>query len=273
MKGLRPALVAAVSVLALFPATAFAQTQSELPELVTDRPDFTESSMVVGRGMLQVEMGVTLESDGEADERERPLTLPLALIRFGVSRRLELRLSTDGYVVNSIGTGPGKYTNTGHADVEVGAKYVLWPTGKRGEALAVIPIVSLPTGDDDFTSGTVDPTIKFTWAADLPKAFAISGNVNISRLSDDLGRSYVEQVLSVSVGRDLTGGWTAYWEVFGVMPHPDSNGWTVNTGISHLVGANAQVDFEVGRGVTTAATDWFIGAGVGLRTSALRGHR
>ena len=252
MKLVRPAFAAAVCVTVMsaiggFSATASAQSaEGRLPELVTDRPDFTESSDVVGRGIIQVEMGTTFESNGQSDARDRALTFPLGLMRVGVSRRLELRLSSDGYVVDTLGAGFGKSTARGQADMEVGAKYVFRETGQGGIAFAVIPMMSLPTGNDVFSSGTVDPTVKFTWATDLPKDFALSGNVNVARLGDDLGR-YTEHAVSASLGHDLKGGWGGYWEVYGFMPQgrPGSAAWTVNTGISHAIGGNAQVDFEI----------------------------
>jgi len=277
MRLVRPALAVAVwatvmSTFGGFSTTAFAQSvEGRLPELVTDRPDFTESSDVVGRGIVQFEMGTTFESDGQAEARDRALTVPLGLMRVGVSRRLELRLSSDGYVVNSLGAGFAKATSRGQADIEVGAKYVFRETGQGGFAFAVIPMMSLPTGNDVFSSGTVDPTVKFTWATALPRDFSLSGNVNVSRLGDDLGR-YTEHAVSASLGHDLKAGWGGYWEVYGFMPQgrPGSAAWTVNTGISHPIGGNAQVDFELGRGVTNAAPDWFFGTGLGIRTSALR---
>lgn len=275
MKCVRPVLTAAVCALSLLPATVFAQSiEGRLPELVTDRPDFTESSDVVGAGIVQFEMGTSFESNGQGDARDRAFTAPLALMRLGVSRRLELRLSSDGYVLDSIGTGLGKASVKGQADMEVGAKYVFRETGQGGIAFAVIPMMSLPTGADGFTSGTVDPTVKFTWAADLPKDFGISGNFNISRLGDDLGR-YTEHAVSLSLGHDLKAGWGGYWELYGFTPvgRPESKAWTANTGISHPIGGNAQIDFEIGRGLTAAAPDWFIGAGLGIRTSALRRQR
>ncbi|MGE3958724.1 MAG: transporter [Vicinamibacterales bacterium] len=269
MTPFRLAAATALALLILSPVRAFAQSDSGLPELVTDRPDFTESSSVVGRGFTQLEMGTTFESNGAAGERDRTLSTPLALLRIGVSRRVELRFSTDGYVYDSLRTGFGQATTTGQADIEVGAKIVLSEgIATRGFAMAVIPMASLPTGSDAFTTGTVDPTVKFTWAKDLPKNFALSGNVNLSRLGDELGR-YTEPGLSVSLGHPLVGDWSGYWEAFGFMPQGRSQAWTVNGGVTHPIGGNVQVDFELGRGVTAAAPDWFVGVGVGIRTASL----
>ena len=197
--------------------------------------------------------------------------MPFALLRLGVSRRMELRVSSDGYVLSSSESTVGQSTSRGRADLEVGAKYLLREGGDGGFAFAVIPMASVPVGADGISSGALDPTIKFTWATSLPRSFDISGNVNVSRLGDDLGR-YTEHGLSVSLAHDLAWGWGFYSEVFGFTPRgrPHSNAWTLDAGVSRLLSDNTQIDFEFGRGLTRAAPDWFIGAGVGIRTAALR---
>ena len=75
---------------------AVAATQRELPDLVTDRPDITESSAVVGRGVWQLESGISFERDGSGSDGSRVFSAPMALVRLGVSDRLELRIGADG---------------------------------------------------------------------------------------------------------------------------------------------------------------------------------
>lgn len=266
------ALVAAFVACVLSPVSLFAQ-EPQLPELVTDRPDFTESSDVVGTGIMQLEFGASFEGDGQADARDRMVTTPLALLRVGVGRRVELRFSSDGYIFDRLGSGLGQATTRGESDIEIGAKVVL-RDAKSGFGMAVIPMMSLPTGADKVSTGTVDPTVKFTWATNLPNDFALSGNVNVSRLGDELGR-YTEQALSASLAHGLMVGWGGYWEAYGFIPQGGDRAaaWTLNTGVTHGIGGNAQLDLEIGRGVTAAAPDWFVGVGVGIRTAAFRPRR
>ena len=53
--------------------TGVARGQS--PDMVTDRPDQTESATVVPRGLLQVEMGYLFARDGDVDGYAVPGTL------------------------------------------------------------------------------------------------------------------------------------------------------------------------------------------------------
>ena len=65
-----------------------------------------------------------------------------------------------------------------------------------GLALAVIPILAIPTGSGPFEGG-VDPAVKLTWAHGLPAGFDVSGNVNVASVSNN-GHRDVVRVASVS---------------------------------------------------------------------------
>ncbi len=70
--------------------------------IVTDRPDFVESSNVVGRGRFQIETSVLAERDKSDGVRARTYSMP-TLLRYGVGDVLELRLETDGRTVQHAG--------------------------------------------------------------------------------------------------------------------------------------------------------------------------
>ena len=88
--------------------TGVARAQS--PDMVTDRPDQTESAAVVPRGLLQVETGYLFARDGDVDGYAGPGTL----FRIGLGGRLELRIGHVGIV-----GGAGRH---GVGDSELGAK-------------------------------------------------------------------------------------------------------------------------------------------------------
>jgi hypothetical protein len=247
-------------------STTAPEQEPGLGELVTDRPDFTESAEVVAPGVAQLETGISYEGDGAGAARTRGLTMPLALMRIGLGHRTELRLGADGFVSQSEGLGAAALRTNGGSDFEVAAKVRLAGEKQIGFDLAVIPIVSLPVGSEGFTSGGVDPTVKIAMARSLPAGFDLSGNVNVSSLTDGADR-FTQTALSASFGHDLVKGWGGFWEVYGFSAEERGGraSWTFDTGISHPIGPNRQVDFSIGYGLTEAAPDWFVSAGFSLR--------
>lgn len=91
----RKASAAVVVWLAAMAVTALGQgpPPSADPEIVTDRPDVTESSIVVPKGSLQFENGLTWTSD----HGQSALDLSETLARFGISRLTELRFVVPNY--------------------------------------------------------------------------------------------------------------------------------------------------------------------------------
>ena len=253
-----------LSTLVLTIAPALAQSIAEpagtaLGELITDRPDFTESSQVVGMGVFQFEYGMTLDREAGALH----FSGPELLVRTGVGKRFELRLSGDGLLVErALRTRRAR----GLSDVDFGAKIRLREEGRYLPRFSLIPALTLPTGSRHFSSLGYDPSIKAAYSKDLPAGFSIAGNLNAAALSTPSGR-LIQESYSWSAGHSLPCGFGGYWEVFGFTPRDEagSNAWIANSGVTHALGANAQVDVRAGRRITAAGPDWFFGFGLAIR--------
>ena len=193
------------------------------------------------------------------------LALPLALFRVGVTDRFELRVGADG-LLSDTSSSPGSRRLSGRSDVEVGAKLKLIESARTGFELSVLPILSLPIGSSAFTSGGYDPTVEMAWAQSLPRGFSLSGNVTAASVSEDDHR-FTQHILTVSVDRDIAAGWNGFAEAFRASSFERDGAavWIVDAGATHRLGRQAQFDVSVGRGVTAAAPDWFISAGISLR--------
>jgi hypothetical protein len=190
------------------------------------------------------------------------VTAPGALIRIGLLPRLEMRLGGDGFLSENA----GGVRTSGYSDCELSTKVQLLDQHEAGTDLAVIALVSLPTGASGFSSGGIDPTLKIAWGRDMPAGFDVSGNVNFMSVTDDLGR-FTQRAISVSVGHDLIAGFTGFIETYSFTPmeRGERSGVTLDWGLTHLIGRDVQFDVEAGRGLTAAAPDWFVGAGFALR--------
>jgi hypothetical protein len=231
----------------------------ELPELVTEGLDFTDSTQVVGTGVFQFENAYTIA-------RERGVhsfTGPQTLVRIGLTKRLELRLGGDGFRSEHT---QGNGTTSGWSDLELAVKVGISKQSRFRPALSMIPMLSLPAGGSSFSSGGYDPTLKLAWDKDLARGFSIGGNINVSSLRTPTGR-FRQAALSTSVSRDLKAGFGVSLEVFGLSSE-DKDGpsaWVANTGVSHGIGKHAQIDAQVGRRIGSAGPDWFCAIGTALR--------
>jgi len=239
-------------------------------EIVTDRPDQTESSVVVPPGYVQVEMGWTFTQDVE-DERIDRHELPGTLVRIGVYERLELRLGWSGYVDERVQAGGDSDRNEGVGDGEVGTKIYLWPErGLRPEA-AVLGGISLPFGADNLTSERVDPNVRASLSHEISDRLSLGYNLGWEWETEEdedgdrhTGSSFI---YTVATGLALTERLGTFVEFFGTIPlsTEGSPAHSFNGGFTYLLADNVQLDTAAGVGLSDDAEDWFVGAGVSVR--------
>ena len=105
-----------MAIVVLVGLTVVTCAHAQVPDLVTDRPDQTESPTVVRRGSFQVETGYLFARDDGVDRFEVPGTL----FRIGLGGRTELRVGYAGVV--------GSEGRRGSGDSAIGAKVNLLQT-------------------------------------------------------------------------------------------------------------------------------------------------
>ena len=126
MTRIRPGIRSAGAALLLAILIEISYSQ-QLPDpdnsvIVTDRPDVTESSIVIPKGSLQLENGVTWTSN----HGSQTFDLSESLVRFGVSTRTEIRIVAPNY-----NRGLSGLYATGFGDIALGMKQQLGPYTRR----------------------------------------------------------------------------------------------------------------------------------------------
>ncbi len=229
---------------------------AQSPELVTDRPDQTESATVVPQGLLQVETGYLFTRDGDVDSHAAPGTL----FRIGLGGRTELRLGHAGVM--------GTEGRRGTGDSELGAKVnlITQADGWRPE-LALLGGLSLPTGAGGFSSGGADPSFLVAFAHELAPRLSLGYNAGAEweSSSDVPGDAFV--VYSLALGIGVTDRLGAFIEVFGDQRVTSEVATAVSAdgGLTLLLTDVLQWDFSVGRRLGGPADDLFVGTGVSFR--------
>ena len=252
-------------------SSSLAGAQEESPPLVTDRPDQTESTAIVPKGSVQLEMGVKQDADELARAEEVTDTFGSALLRIGLARKVELRLGWNGFGARDQRKGAVSKRRQGIRDANLGAKIHLAPEKGRRPGIAVIPGVSVPVGNEELTSGGVDPGVLVAFNHTISDRVGLGYNGGLVFESNEPTggdrRTLSTWVYSIASGITLSETLGTFVEVFGSTPASASGSTAVSfdTGLVWLARPNLQFDASAGLGLTDSATDWFVSVGLTVR--------
>ncbi|GAB4146760.1 MAG: hypothetical protein Tsb009_19640 [Planctomycetaceae bacterium] len=237
--------------------------------LVTDRPDFTEASSTVGRGVAQVEFGYTYSYDSQDGTTIRDQSWGEPLLRYGIlANWLELRLGL--FPVEQRLTTSGRANSTaGTEDLYLGLKIGLTPQAGYLPEMALIPQMTVPTGSPAFTNDRVLPGANLIYGWEINEWLSTAGSTQINRAVDEgSGRTYSEIAQSWTISTCLTEEFGLYTEWFAFFPHSADTAQVehfFNFGLTWLINNDVQWDVRYGRGLNRAATDYFVGTGLSIR--------
>jgi hypothetical protein len=263
---------AVVAMLLAAPSPIHAQLtppEDPAPELVTDRPDQTESASVVPAGYFQLETGVSYSRDDDGVFVVRTLSGPGTLVRIGVGGRTELRVGWDGWVEEKFDSGQPRIADgsvSGLGDGSLGAKVKLREEAGALPEMAILASINLAVGDDEVTSDELDPSVRLAFAHTLSDRVGLSYNLGAERFTE--GDTFTRYLYTVALGGAFTDRLGGFVEVFGEKPESGALGGTqvsLDGGVTYLVRPNLQLDAFAGAGVSDDAPDWIAGIGLSVR--------
>lgn len=233
-------------------------------EIATDRPDFVESSDVVGKGRVQIEISLAWERDRQGSAKARLASTP-TLLRVGLGETWELRFETDGRL--RLRAEAGMPTRaSGWSDLAVGVK---WHQRDGDEAagtpgLAWLVHVDVDSGSGAFRGQGLRPSLRFVAEWEFAGGWSAGLMPGLYRDRDDDGRRFVGAMLAGVVGKSLTDRLRAFAEVSGQQLARARHGGSVITldaGVAYLLDRQLQVDMAVSRGLNRNAPDlaWTVG--------------
>ena len=236
---------------------------------MTDRPDFTEASSTVGRGVAQIEFGYTYILNDDAGTRDITHSVGEPLLRYGIlAEWLELRAAIFPVSTNTT-TGVARASTSGMEDLYLGLKIGLTPQECLLPEMAIIPQMTVPTGSSAFTNDEVLAGVNWIYAWEVNDFISTAGSSQFNRSRDGTTLdTYTEFAQSWTIAYSLTDRLGAYTEWFGLIP----NGAVTakpqhyfNGGFTYLFCDNMQFDIRAGTGLNEAADDYFVGTGLSIR--------
>lgn len=242
------------------PLFAFTQTD----KIISDRPSNSFVPYTISKDYIQSETGFHLNSIKiNSTKRDRFITHPQLLLKYGLLENLELRTLTEFsslYESNSYGDN----NVTGLSNIQIGAKYFMVKNKKWRPAIGVVAHYSF---NNLRTNGLGKDTIN---GANLRVAFE-------NRITDKIALVYnagitVERfggrrtyVYSLSPRFQLDEDFNLFVELFG-------NAWknrkpfnSLHSGLSYFVNDDLKLDAAIGIGFSKIYPDRFCSIGISYR--------
>lgn len=223
-------------------------------EIATDRPDVTNSSLVVPVGSLQGENGVN--STGNAADKTFDGTN--SQLRLGVAPCLEILVDLPNYVRRFQGT-----TDSGFSNVAPALKYQFSSLPEAWN-LSVTAGAGLPTGTSKITGPGVQPYLQFPWSHELGNGWATNGMLTTFFFpSDPVNHQTTEATFSVE--KKVSERVSMFVEYVGDYPIHGRDIELINIGGDYLLTRSQQVDFHVAFGLNRNSPDYIVGIGYSWR--------
>jgi len=227
-------------------------------EIATDRPDVTNSSIVVPVGSLQNENGVNFSM---RDER-RVIDGTNSRWRLGIAPCLEILVDLPTYVAPL--QGPA---SSGFTDVSPAVKWQISPAPGKVD-LSVVAGVALPTGAVDIAGRGPQPYLQFPWSWELHDGWGVSGMfTEFFRPYDLTTRSITEATFVLE--KKLTEQLSLFTEYVGDYPQGAGPSHLWNSGVVYHINRLQQVDFHIAFGLNRNAPDYVVGVGYSFRIDGL----
>ena len=227
-------------------------------DIATDRPDITNSSIVVPVGSLQSENGINLS----ARDGDRILDGTNSRLRLGVAPCVELLVDLPTYFSTIRGQA-----SSGFSNVPPAVKFQISPMPGTLDLSATVG-VGLPTGATSITGPGVQPYVQFPWSWELAYGWSLRGMATLFfRPSDPISQLTTEPtfVIEKKVGERAD----VFLEYVGDFPDHAGPRHLLNSGGAYRLTPTQQIDFRVGLGLNRNAPNCIFGLGYLIRRDGL----
>jgi hypothetical protein len=246
------------------PSSALVDVAAKPLVISTDRPGFCDTAGIVPKGHFQLETGYTFTLRDREGTNSQTNNAPEILARYTIIEdRLELRVSTSGYVWNRTNDGTGAQTAEGWSDVLPGVKLKLTDQDGMLPRLVLEGATTTSVGSDGISNQDIEPIFKLIWAYDLGKGWGVYGNFNVAYASTS-GDRFVQGQGGVCVtyaANDKVSFFGEYF-VFGPNAKGTDAAHYLDFGAAYLLTNRVQLDVRAGFGLNNQANNFFTGAGI-----------
>jgi hypothetical protein len=220
-----------------------------------DRPDQTECPFITPEKYIQIESGFNYEY---ATDLEQNYSYPSSLWKYGINKKVELRLITELISAKLYTT-----VTSGLNPITVGFKTALL------EEKGIIPktsfighITTAQVGTKDFHTKYVAPSFRFTMQHTVTKRISLAYNLGMEWDGNTAAHTYI---YTLTTGISITERLGCYAELYGFLPDNSIPDHRCDGGFTFLVNNDLMVDLSGGFGITENSPDNYLSLGISYR--------
>ena len=212
-------------------------------QITTDRPDQTESAVVLSTGQIQVESGISIENSQSNIN---------TLFRIGLIEGIEIRINSN-YLINDELSFMKK---SSFSDFEVGAKFRIFDKTSNNTKVAFLSHLSIPSAIEVFSNNVYGILSRLNVSHDLNNESQIGYNLGYNKFKKMDGQF----IYTIVYGRSLD-SFGIFFEIFGDDSKNSSN-INFDSGITYLLDNKKQLDLSIGKGINNDL--FFISGGISI---------
>jgi Putative MetA-pathway of phenol degradation len=250
---MRLALVLSLA-LPIIPAAAAESCPQSTSEIATDRPDVTNSSLVVPQGSFQQENGANISGRDGGQVWDGTNTR----LRLGIAQCLEFLVDVPTYFDALSGHGDTGFTNATPA-----VKWQISPVPGKVDLSATFG-VGLPTGTRAIVGQGAQPYIQFPWSWELSDGWGLSG-----MFTNFFTPANPATKITVVIEREFGKTTFLFIEYVGDYREHGGPSYFFNSGGGYRITRTQQIDFHVGIGLNDNAPSYIFGIGYSYRLDNL----
>ena len=226
--------------------------------IATDRPDVTNSSLVVPQGSFQSENGINFSQRGGSHEFDGTESR----LRWGVVPCLEVLVDLPTYFAAARGS-----LNSGFTNVIPAIKWQISPVPGKID-LSTTFGAGLPTGSKAIAGPGLQPYLQFPWSWELGGGWGISGMLtNFIVPADPTNKLSTETTFVLE--REFAEHAFLFVEYVGYYHIHGGPSYLFNSGAGYRITPTQQIDLHIGIGLNDRAPAYIVGIGYSFRHGGL----
>jgi len=199
-------------------------------QIISDRPSLTDSPLVISKGYIQIETGISVE------EIQSGIN---SLVRIGIFEGFELRINSN-YIINDEISFQKK---SSFNDFEIGSKFRILENDEKNTNIGFLTYLSIPTAPEVFSYNEYGFINKLIFSHNMTSDSEIGYNIGYNKFANYDGLF----TYSLIYGKSL-GSFSTFFELFGNSSSNNSN-LNFDSGLTYMIDDDRQLDLSIGKGL------------------------